>query len=94
VDLALVPGLAFDASGRRLGHGGGHFDRLLARTAGLRAGVAFEVQMVRRVPVDAHDVNMDAVITDKRKYEIKNETKPKRNRKAGGLIPRSGRSRT
>ena len=94
VDLALGPGLAFDAAGRRLGHGGGHFDRLLARTAGLRAGVAFEAQMIRRVPAAGHDVNMTAVITDERMYEMKRETKPKRNRKAGGLPPRSGRSRT
>lgn len=81
VDLVLVPGLAFDAAGRRLGRGGGHFDRLLARTAGMRAGVAFEVQMVWRVPAVRHDVNMDAVITDERMYKMKPETK--RNRKAG-----------
>lgn len=90
IGLVLVPGLAFDAKGRRLGRGGGHYDRLLARTAGLRIGVAFEAQLVRRVPRAAHDVNMDAVATDERMYVMKKNLKPKP--KTAGRLLRAGRS--
>jgi len=66
VDIVLVPGLAFDARGRRLGYGGGYYDRLLggltARPS-LVAG-AFEAQMVGAVPIGAHDVLMDIVVTE------------------------------
>ena len=68
LDAVLVPGLAFDAAGRRLGRGGGFFDRLLAdlRSSGrawLCAG-AFDCQIVERVPVEPHDVVMDAIATE------------------------------
>jgi len=63
-DLILVPGRAFDAQGRRLGRGGGHYDRLLERWHGsTRIGVGFREQKVRHVPVEKHDILMDAVIT-------------------------------
>ncbi|HOW98033.1 MAG TPA: 5-formyltetrahydrofolate cyclo-ligase [Kiritimatiellia bacterium] len=90
IELVLVPGLAFDAKGRRLGRGGGHYDRLLARTAGLRVGVAFEAQLVRRVPRAAHDVNMDAVATDERMYVMKESLK--RNPETAGRLLQAGRS--
>jgi 5-formyltetrahydrofolate cyclo-ligase len=63
----LVPGVAFDASGARLGRGGGWYDRLLARfeKAG-RIGLAFDAQIVPRVPVDPWDARMDAVATQAR----------------------------
>jgi len=87
VDLVLVPGLAFDAAGHRLGRGGGHFDRLLARTAGWRAGVAFEAQRVTRVPVGSHDVNVDVVITDKEMYAIKVKPNLKKSEEPGARSP-------
>jgi 5-formyltetrahydrofolate cyclo-ligase len=66
VDLLLVPGLAFDENGGRLGRGGGFYDRLLAgrgeKTFVL--GVAFGFQMAAELPLAAHDVRMDAVVTD------------------------------
>ena len=68
VDLALVPGLAFDAAGGRLGHGGGYYDRLLARAEpriACRAGIAWACQIVDRVPTGPHDVRMDWVVTEK-----------------------------
>lgn len=71
VDLVIVPGLAFDRSGARLGHGRGHYDRLLRIGALKRAfklGLAFEFQMLDAVPVDIHDVRMDAVVTEKTVY--------------------------
>lgn len=68
LDLVLVPGLAFDASGGRLGRGGGFYDRFLA-WPGLRAvkiGVGFECQIVGAVERQGHDVGMDAVVTEGR----------------------------
>jgi 5-formyltetrahydrofolate cyclo-ligase len=72
VDAAVVPGVAFDARGGRLGQGGGHMDRLLAR---LRPGtpiigVAFSVQVLtgdaELVPMEDHDVPVEAVVTEQR----------------------------
>ncbi|MCB1128600.1 MAG: 5-formyltetrahydrofolate cyclo-ligase [Verrucomicrobiae bacterium] len=64
LDLVLVPGLAFDRSGRRLGRGKGYFDRLLARTpCARRWGVAFDVQIVDRVPAAPHDLNVHLLVT-------------------------------
>jgi 5-formyltetrahydrofolate cyclo-ligase len=66
IDFVLVPGVAFDASGRRLGYGGGYYDRLLpllsARAA--RIAGAFDVQLVPRVPAAPHDVAIDAIVTE------------------------------
>ena len=64
--VMVVPGLAFDAQGGRLGHGGGHFDRLLARSDALRIGLCFENRLVKAVPMESHDVRMDAVATETR----------------------------
>lgn len=68
VDLVLVPGVAFDTHGRRLGRGGGYYDRILSgldrRT--MMVGVAFDFQVVSRVPVEAHDVRVDVVVTETR----------------------------
>jgi len=68
IDLVVVPGLAFDPDGGRLGRGGGFYDRFLARTdqRTLRIGIAFDAQIVPLVPREPHDVLMDAVVTDRR----------------------------
>lgn len=66
VDVALVPGVAFDRSGGRLGYGGGHFDRLLARLRPQAAvvGVAYGVQVVKAVPRGSHDRGVDLLVTE------------------------------
>lgn len=66
LDFLFVPGVAFDASGRRLGRGKGYFDRLLADARGHKCGVAFEWQVVARVPTEPHDAIMDSLLTPKR----------------------------
>jgi 5-formyltetrahydrofolate cyclo-ligase len=71
VGFALVPGVAFDRRARRLGYGGGYFDRLLA--GGLPEGIplvsgAFEVQILDEVPTDPHDAPVDVVVTEKEVY--------------------------
>lgn len=66
LDLALVPGLGFDARGHRLGRGKGHYDRLLVGFTGMKMGVAFDFQIVTEVPCEAHDIALDAVVTPTR----------------------------
>lgn len=65
VDAVIVPGVAFDRTGGRLGQGGGHYDRLLPRIGdALRIGVAFSCQIVPTVPRLAHDATVDIVVTE------------------------------
>ena len=63
IDLVFVPGTAFDAAGGRLGQGGGYYDRFLARSGALRAGVCHDFALTACVPVQAHDVRMDCILT-------------------------------
>jgi 5-formyltetrahydrofolate cyclo-ligase len=66
VDVVLVPGVAFDRRGGRLGQGGGHYDRLLPRIGdAVRIGVAFACQIVPSVPRLDHDVAVDIVVTER-----------------------------
>jgi 5-formyltetrahydrofolate cyclo-ligase len=69
LDLILVPGVAFDLRGNRLGRGRGFYDRLLRETRGLKCGVAFDEQVVGEVPVEAHDLLMDFILTPTRCVE-------------------------
>jgi 5-formyltetrahydrofolate cyclo-ligase len=71
VDWALVPGVAFDASGRRLGYGGGFYDRLLPLLAPRtpRVAGAFACQIVARVPAAPHDLTVDTVVTEAQTIE-------------------------
>ncbi len=66
LDLVIVPGLAFTRDGRRLGQGGGHFDRFLPRLPDscLTIGVCFSEQLVADLPTGAHDVHVHHVVTD------------------------------
>lgn len=64
-ELLLVPGVAFDSGGFRLGRGGGHYDRLLDRLRGPACfGLAFELQIVEAVPREPHDRPVEAVVTE------------------------------
>ncbi len=64
-DTILVPGLAFDGRGGRLGRGGGFYDRFLARAAGVRrVGVCFADQIIDEVPMEPHDARVDALVTE------------------------------
>lgn len=64
LDVVVVPGLAFDGRGGRLGYGGGYYDAFLAETAALRVGVAFAVGWAAAVPTEPHDVRVDVVVTE------------------------------
>lgn len=63
IDLAVIPGVAFDASGNRLGRGKGYYDRLLPHLNAFRAGICFPFQLVEEVPAEPFDIRMDAIIT-------------------------------
>jgi 5-formyltetrahydrofolate cyclo-ligase len=69
-DFILVPGVAFDLKGHRLGRGQGFYDRLLASIRGRRCGVAFEQQIVGQVPVEEHDAAVHCLLTPKRWVEV------------------------
>ncbi len=66
VDIFVVPGLLFDRAGRRLGRGGGHYDRLLARrrTDAILVGITYADCVIEGLPEDPWDVPMHAVVTD------------------------------
>ncbi|MEY4385983.1 MAG: hypothetical protein RLY20_1266 [Verrucomicrobiota bacterium] len=70
LDLVLVPGVAFDWHGRRLGRGKGFYDRLLAEVSGKTCGVAFDQQLVEVVPVEPHDVRLNCILTPSRWLEV------------------------
>jgi 5-formyltetrahydrofolate cyclo-ligase len=63
LDLILVPGVAFDLQGRRLGRGKGYYDQLLGVWRGTACGVAFDEQIVDEIPMEPHDVPMNCILT-------------------------------
>ena len=69
LDLILVPGVAFDSHGRRLGRGKGFYDQLLESVRGTTCGVAFDEQIVESVPVEPHDVHLNCILTPTRWIE-------------------------
>lgn len=70
-DLIVAPGVAFDTKGRRLGRGGGYYDRLLDGFKGAVVGVAFDFQVFPAVPTDAHDQSVDTIVTETKVVDCK-----------------------
>jgi 5-formyltetrahydrofolate cyclo-ligase len=68
IDIAIIPGLAFDEKGGRIGSGKGYYDRLIPRLAITTRKVAltFEEQIVPQIPMESHDKHVDIIITDQR----------------------------
>jgi 5-formyltetrahydrofolate cyclo-ligase len=66
LDFILVPGIAFDLHGHRLGRGKGFYDQLLKNVRGVTCGVAFDDQIVEAVPVEPHDMRVKIVLTPTR----------------------------
>ncbi len=75
MDLIVTPGVAFDETGRRLGRGGGYYDRYLSDLSGKIpvVALAFELQMVPEVPEGARDIRVDWIITEKRVIKCREE---------------------
>jgi 5-formyltetrahydrofolate cyclo-ligase len=70
MDLILVPAMAFDVNGVRLGHGGGHYDRLLLNVKGFRLGLAFREQVVDQLPREPHDECVHAILSEQKLFEV------------------------
>lgn len=68
IDVFVVPGVAFDLGGWRLGYGGGYYDTTLARARAdaPRIGLCFDEELLERLPHEAHDAPVDVVVTDER----------------------------
>lgn len=71
IDVALVPGVAFDQTGNRLGRGLGYLDRLLHSVRGTKLALAYDFQILNEVPAEPHDARVDFIITETRVVETK-----------------------
>ena len=65
-DLVLVPGIAFDEAGNRIGYGLGYFDRFLKESDAYKIGICFDMQIVPHIDAKPHDVRMDMIVTQSR----------------------------
>ena len=72
LQLILCPGWGFSMSGKRLGKGGGYYDRFLAQSPAQRIGVCFHCQLSENIPTASHDLLMDAIITEKGIFKVAN----------------------
>jgi 5-formyltetrahydrofolate cyclo-ligase len=67
VDLIIVPAISFDCFGQRIGHGMGYYDKLLQKAIRTeKIGLAFELQLVEKIPAEIHDIRVDKIVTEKR----------------------------
>lgn len=70
VDVFLVPGVAFTVSGKRLGRGGGYYDKLLSKYPDtLKIGITFNERIMQDLPTESHDISMDYVFTNDKYYK-------------------------
>jgi len=65
-DLVLVPGLAFDLGGNRLGRGQGFYDRILKEASGIKCGICHNFQLLDKIPIEEHDAKVDFIFTPAR----------------------------
>jgi len=71
MDLIIIPGIAFDLQGNRIGYGKGYYDRLLSsRKAKYIIGLAYEAQVINEIPNNDHDIPVNIIITEKRTIRI------------------------
>jgi 5-formyltetrahydrofolate cyclo-ligase len=71
LDFIILPGIAFDLEGHRIGYGQGYFDRLLKKTNCPIIGVAYDFQIVENIGGEPHDVPVDMIVTESRTIRIK-----------------------
>jgi len=70
IDLALIPGVAFDLSGHRIGFGKGFYDKLNQNLTCLKVGLAYNFQIVDNIPAEKHDLPVDLIITENKIINI------------------------
>ncbi|OEF96968.1 5-formyltetrahydrofolate cyclo-ligase [Desulfuribacillus alkaliarsenatis] len=72
IDIIIVPGLAFDRHGGRIGYGAGYYDRFFERTPNAQViGIAYDEQLVMKIPMEDHDKRIPLIITDKEFIQAK-----------------------
>ncbi|HIC83915.1 MAG TPA: 5-formyltetrahydrofolate cyclo-ligase, partial [Nitrososphaerales archaeon] len=72
IDVIIVPGLAFDQSGNRLGFGSGYYDKFLnSQSIEYKIALAFDFQVVDKIDIIEHDVPMDLIITENRTIKVR-----------------------
>jgi len=64
IDLVVVPAVAFDRRGYRIGYGGGYYDRFLADMDALKIGLAFSCQIIPEAPINKYDKAVDGIVTE------------------------------
>lgn len=69
IDIILVPGIAFDLTGNRIGFGKGYYDRLLTESKAVKIGICYEFQINSPITPDTHDIPMDIIITEKKIHQ-------------------------
>lgn len=66
IDLAIIPGVAFDRDGYRVGYGGGYYDRFLSKYPNIKKlGIAFDLQLIDKVPKEDFDIPVEYLLTEK-----------------------------
>lgn len=71
IEMVVVPAMAYDRQGNRVGRGKGYYDRLLADSKAIKIGVAYDCQLVDEIDTDSFDQPVDIVITQSRTYKIR-----------------------
>ena len=66
VEVAIIPGVAFDRRGMRLGYGKGVYDRLLSKSNALKIGLSYDFQVLEKLPKEKHDLEIDILVTEAR----------------------------
>ncbi len=68
IDVVIVPGSAFDADGRRIGMGGGFYDRFLEKSSAVKVALAYDCQMFPQIPAEEYDKKVDIIFTESKIY--------------------------
>ncbi|MGL4873414.1 MAG: 5-formyltetrahydrofolate cyclo-ligase [Clostridium sp.] len=66
IELLVLPGLAFDLNGGRVGYGGGYYDKYLDKKKVVKIALSYELQILEKVPMEEHDIRYDCLISEKR----------------------------
>lgn len=72
MEVVIVPGVAFDRRGNRVGRGRGYYDRLLSGCHAIKIGICHDFQILEGIPADSHDVTMDYVVTNDEIIDLRN----------------------
>lgn len=75
IEMVVVPAIAYDRRGNRVGRGKGFYDRLLADTKATKVGVAYDFQLVDDIETEPHDVKVDVVITESRVITVRHKNR-------------------